>query len=151
MSIAQNKVMIEFRTREKYLESHFELSLDKEWARNRNNFPDKVKGKGIYIIFTKIPSNNNIIYIGKTRGPSMDFATRLYRHATESASSNSKVYKELKKEQATELPVFVSLLDIIDVKSHYGSSIEGLSESAMIDILEQALIHYLKPRLQDWQ
>jgi hypothetical protein len=84
-----------------------------------------------------------IIHVGKTRGPSMDFGTRLYRHATKSASSNSSVYQALKKiKRETVSPILVSLLTTKHIRSFFKG--KELEDDAIIDICEQVAIHLLK-------
>lgn len=80
----------------------------------------------------------------------MDFATRLYRHATEKASQNGKVYRKLIEISNGEKKLIkVTLLDSDDVKKHFKMIDGGLSKSGMIDIFEQVLIHHLHPEIQD--
>ena len=104
---------------------------------------------GIYIIFTQTPER--CIYVGKTRGNQMDFATRLYRHATMAASQNGKVYRKLKEilQKEPEKIINIALINSEDVKGHFNLNNCNLSKSAMIDIFEQVLIHYLHPEIQD--
>lgn len=139
------KILIKLQPMQQYLENSIEFKLDSQW--NRKALGQRAGDKGIYILFTQIP--NRIIYVGKTRGATMDFATRLYRHATKSASQNSKVYRKLKECQETGQAIKVSLLTSSQVKIHFDTKNLNLTESAMIDILEQVLIHYLQPEIQD--
>ena len=141
------KIEIFTQNRESYFLNPFEMKLDDDW--DRTTLGKKAKKKRIYIFFTQFPER--CIYVGKTRGPSMDFATRLYRHATEKASQNGKVYKKLIEisQEEPKKKINVSLLDLDDVRGHFKFESGELSESAMIDILEQVLIHHLHPEIQD--
>lgn len=141
------KIEIFPQNREFYFLTPFEMKLNDDW--DRTTLGKKAKRKGVYILFTQFPER--CIYIGKTRGPSMDFATRLYRHATERASQNGKVYKKLIEisQEEPKRKIYVTLLDLDDVKRHFNFKDGELSESAMIDILEQVLIHHLHPEIQD--
>jgi len=141
-----SKIEVALQTRENYLSTPVELKLDDQW--DRSTLGQKARQKGIYILFTQMPER--IIYVGKTRGSSMDFATRLYRHATEAASQNGKVYRKL-KEICCEPSVIikVALINTDSVKQHFRIDSVEFTEAAMIDTLEQILIHYLHPEIQD--
>lgn len=141
------QIEISLQDQDFYHSDPVELKLDDNW--NRDALGVKAKKKGVYIFFSQFPSH--CIYVGKTRGASMDFATRLYRHATKAASQNGKVYRKLKEISSGESKkiINVRLLDSEDVKKHFKLFNGRLSESAMIDILEQALIHHLHPEIQD--
>jgi hypothetical protein len=142
-----SKIEISLQIRESYLSNPVELKLDNQW--DRSTLGKNAKQIGIYIIFTQKPER--CIYIGKTRGNQMDFATRLYRHATEAASQNGKVYRKLNEicHNEPEKAINVALITSDDVKNHFNIINNDLSESAMIDILEQVLIHYMHPEIQD--
>ena len=78
----------------------------------------------------------------------MDFATRLYRHATKSGSRNSKVYQALKQAELERGgPILASLVTTNQLTDLF----EGmqLQDADRIDIYEQVLIHFLKPEVQD--
>lgn len=135
-------IKISLREREMYLANSVNLMLDNQW--DKKSLGLKADEKGIYVIFTNMPKH--IIHVGKTRGAKMDFKTRLYRHATKSASQNSKVYKKSKElSNKYGVPIKVALIDSNDVRSHFTFHSVDFDEAAMIDILEQVLIHYLKP------
>jgi hypothetical protein len=128
-----------------YLKNPIEIGLDKEWKIKSKNFDERMDEQGIYIIHISL---SRIIYVGKTRGLTMDFKTRLYRHATESASqSNPKVYRKLKEIEKDGSPILVSLL----TKDKINALFEGkkLGHASMIDIYEQFLIHHLNPEVQE--
>jgi len=138
------KMIISVLNKNDYLKNPIEIGLDKDWKVKRRNFDQRVKAQGVYILHVSTPLR--IIHVGETRGPTMDFATRLYRHATKSASSNSKVYQALKKaKQETGGPILVSLVTTEQI----GGLFEGKQseDEAMVDIYEQVLIHLLKPEV----
>jgi len=140
------KIIINLLNKNDYLQNPMEIGLDDEWTSKSRKFDQRMKGRGVYILHVStIPSR--ILYVGKTRGLSMDYATRLYRHATKAASSNSRIYQALKRiKQETGCPILVSLVTIEQIRNFF----EGmkLEDAAMIDIYEQVLIHMLKPELQ---
>ncbi len=137
---------ISLRLPEEYLANSVALQLDKQW--DRDAIGRRAGQKGIYIIFTQNPTR--IIYIRKTRGAKMDFATRRYRHATKAASSNSKVYRELKKtSKESSCPIRVALITTRTARNHFSGESIDFNEAAMIDTLEQVLIHYLHPKVQE--
>jgi len=84
----------------------------------------RARKKGVYIISTQEPEK--IIYVGKTRGPTMYFAKRLRRHAQKGASGNSKVYKKLKEISDQDRPLKVTLIDIEKVKRTFRNGKCGL-------------------------
>jgi hypothetical protein len=103
--------------------------------------PAQRKARGVYVIH----SRGAVLYVGKTSKTEMDFHTRLYRHATESASGNSYVYQHLWALK----DVKVTLLGPEAVRWHFERSPVKLGLAAMIDVLEQVLIHYLRPPLNE--
>ena len=138
------KIVLTTLSKEEYLKNPVEIGLDKDWSNKSQRFDQRLRSQGIYIIHT-VPSR--VFYVGKTRGLMMDFATRLYRHATKAASGNSKTYRALKEmEEETKGPILVSLV----TKEQLRGFFEGmqLKDHAMIDIYEQVLIHILEPQLQ---
>jgi hypothetical protein len=141
------EIIITIMNRNEYLKNPIEIGLDKDWTNKSVNFDERMKMQGIYIFHISQPQR--IIYVGKTRGPTMDFRTRLYRHATESASqSNPKVYRALKKiKEETGSQILVSLLTTKQIQSLFKG--KQLEDSALIDIYEQLLIHLLKPEIQE--
>jgi len=140
------KVTISLLSRDEYLRNPIEIGLDDDWTKKSRSFDRRVKFQGVYMLH--VPTPFRIVYVGKTRGPSMDFHTRLYRHATEAASSNSKVYRALKKvKNETRGPLLVSLIRTEQIRSLFEG--KQLEDRAMIDIYEQTLIHLLKPEIQE--
>lgn len=140
------EIIINILNKNEYLENPIEIGLDRDWVNKSRNFDRRMKSQGIYILHVSIPPR--VIYIGKTRGPTMDFATRLYRHATKAASGDSKVYRVLKKiKRETGKPILVALLTLEQVRSLFEG--KSLEDAAMIDIYEQLLIHLLKPEIQE--
>lgn len=129
-----------------YLANPLEIGLDEDWVNKSRNFDSRMKSKGVYVLHVENPLK--IIYIGKTSGPTMDFHTRLYRHATKSASQSSpRVYrmlKEIKKE--TGSPILVSLITKEQIRGLFKG--KSLGDTAMIDIYEQVAIHLLRPKMQ---
>jgi hypothetical protein len=141
------EISISVSNKREYLQNPVEIGLDKDWVNKSAKFNRRMKMQGIYVFHTSDPLR--VIYVGKTRGPTMDFRTRLYRHATKSASqSNPKVYKTLKKiKEETGSPILVSLITTEQIRSLFkGKSLEN---AAMIDIYEQILIHLLEPEMQE--
>jgi hypothetical protein len=118
--------------------------LDEQWKRKRKDFPDAAKKKGVYVLYSEKP--RDILYVGKTGGETMDFATRLYRHATISGSQDSRVYKELKKVNDRRKRIHAALIDVSWIRTFFSE--KELSTSGYIDIFEQIAIRFLRPRLQ---
>lgn len=139
-------IVIKILDRIDYLKNPMEIGLDEKWKRKSVDFGDRMKMQGIYIFHVSMPQR--IIYVGKTRGETMDFHTRLYRHATKSASqSNPKVYEKLRKiQEDMGCPILVSLITIAEIRDLFKG--KPLEDAAMIDIYEQVLIHFLKPEVQ---
>jgi len=129
--------------KDEYLKNSCEIGLDEEWKKKSPMFDERLNEKGVYIIH--MPAR--IVYIGKTRGPTMDFRTRLYRHATKAASSNSTVYQTLKVAKEKGEQIFVALLPIDRIRRLYRG--KDLTNEMIVDTYEQVLIHALKPEIQD--
>jgi len=139
------KITIKVLTKSDYLRNPIEIGLDKGWSSKSAGFDQRLKSQGVYIFH--VSALPRIIYVGKTRGPTMDFATRLYRHATGPASGDSKVYRALKKaESESGGPVLVSLVTTEQIRSLFEG--QRLKDDAMVDIYEQVLIHLLEPEIQ---
>lgn len=140
------EITIAVLTKNEWLANPLEIGLDKDWVNKSKNFDWRMKTQGVYVFHIADPPR--VIYVGKTRGPTMDFHTRLYRHATESASqSNPRIYKALKKvKEETGSPILVSLMTKEQIRSLFKGV--PLEDAAMIDIYEQILIHLLKPETQ---
>jgi hypothetical protein len=115
------EITINVLKKNEYLEDPIKIGLDRDWSKKSVNFDERMKRQGVYILH--ILSPQRIIYVGKTRGPTMGFQTRLYRHATESASQrNPRVYKMLKKiKEETESPIHVSLVTTEQIRSLFKS------------------------------
>jgi len=124
-----------------------EMGLDDDWTPKRRKFSEIAGKKGVYILYTKNPPD--ILYIGKTGGETMDFATRLHRHATESASRNSRVYKELERIKRKRKRIYAGLIDVERIKTFFSGKMT--SDLGYTDIFEQIAIHFLNPRLQRYQ
>ena len=139
------EIKILLKKQVEYIKERCNLKLDKKWS--REDLGERAKQKGVYIIFTTKPKE--IIYVGKTRGKRMDFATRLYRHVSARASSNSRVYRKLKGIDRKGVGIKVSLINSIEIEKYFSSNEKKLSDKAIIDIFEQVLIHYLHPTIQD--
>lgn len=138
-----SEIKISLRTKETYLANPVDLKLD-TW--DRDALGQRASQKGIYIIFTKMPKR--IIYVGKTSGVTMDFATRLYRHATKAASQNSKVYRKLNEISKRAILIKVALINLDDIRNHFRMESVALDIAAMIDILEIVMIQHLHPEIQ---
>lgn len=132
---------VHFPTKGECLRQSIEIGLDKEWKHKSKEFPDTVKGKGVYVLYTKNPKE--ILYVGKTAGRTMYFAKRLFRHAAKSASRNSKVYRKLKNMRKC---IYVGLIDVEQIETFFSG--ERLSNSGYIDIFEQIAIYFLRPKFQ---
>jgi hypothetical protein len=133
--------------RSEYFRQSVEIGLDKIWKHKRKEYPQIVKKKGVYVLYSNAPVT--VLYVGKTAGMTMDFATRLYRHATKSGSRNSKVYKELKKIERKGKRIYAGLIDVERIKTFFSGKMT--SDLGYIDIFEQIAIHFLNPRLQRYQ
>lgn len=103
-----NKISIQILDRDEYLKKPLEIGLDKNWKAKNRYFDQRFYMKGIYILHFSDPIR--IIYVGKTRGATMDFKTRLYRHATESGSQGSQVYQKLEEISKEQENLFLHLL-----------------------------------------
>lgn len=137
----RSDIRVDFPTIRECLRQSIEIGLDEEWKLKSKEFPDTVKGKGVYVLYTKNPKV--ILYVGKTAGKTMYFAKRLFRHAAKSASRNSKVYRKLKDMRKC---IYVGLIDVEQIKTFFSG--KKLSNSGYIDIFEQIAIRFLHPRLQ---
>ena len=145
MSEGIPKITIRVVDRNELLARPVEIGMDEKWSVSSPNFDRRMKSEGIYVLHIASPSR--VIYVGKTRGPSMDFQTRLYRHATESASQNSPVYKVLKRiNQETGTPILASLITTEQLRNLFQGT--NLTDAAMVDIYEQLMIHVLRPEIQ---
>jgi hypothetical protein len=134
-------ISVSLPTTEEWFTQSIKIGMDKEWRHKRKKFPETAKGKGVYILYTKNPKQ--ILYVGKTAGKTMDFATRLYRHATKAASRNSTVYRELKDMKKC---IHAALVDVERIKTFFIG--KRLRNSGYIDVFEQMAIHCLHPKLQ---
>jgi hypothetical protein len=139
------KVMLPQRS--EYFRQSVEVGLDKIWKRKRKEYPQIVKKKGVYVLYSNAPPT--VVYVGKTAGMTMDFATRLYRHATKSGSRDSKVYKELKKIERKGNRIYAGLIDVERIKMFFSG--KRLQDLGYIDIFEQIAIHVLNPSCQQEQ
>ena len=140
-----SQLKISLKKEKKYLKNLIEFGVDDKY--NSKALGQKGRKKGVYIISTQDPEK--IIYVGKTRGSTMYFSKRLRRHAQKGASGNSRVYKKLKEISNQDRPLKVSLINKNKVKEHFKTIDVDFSEAAMIDTLEQVLIHYLNPVIQE--
>lgn len=132
-------------SKKEYLKDPVEIGLDGNWSTKSQEFDQRARSQGVYIIHISEPSL--VLYVGKTRGPMMDFATRLYRHATKSASQDSRIYQALKRvKEETDSRILVSFMTKEQIRGLFKGI--RLKNSAMIDIYEQVLIHILEPQLQ---
>lgn len=142
---ATHQITIRIMGREEVLANPVEIGLDEDWSVNSKNFDRRMKSQGIYVLHVASPPR--IIYVGKTRGPSMDFQTRLYRHATVLASQNSHVYRVLKRIKGeTGSAILVSLIAKEQLRILFQGS--NLTDAAMVDIYEQLMIHLFEPAIQ---
>lgn len=141
------EIVVAILEKDEYLRNPIEIGLDKDWTNKSRDFDRRMKAQGVYVIHISTPPR--IIYVGKTRGPTMDFAARLYRHCVESASGYyPKVYRALKRvKEETGDPILVSLITTEQLRGLFKGT--QLEDAAMIDIYEQVLIHLLKPEIQE--
>jgi len=138
------KIIINVPGKEEHLKNPMEMGLDDDWKIKRRKMDSRINAKGVYVIYVTNPLR--IIHVGETRGATKDFGTRLYRHATKSASTNSNVYEALKKvERETGGPILVSLLSTEQIRSFFEG--KELEDEVIIDIYEQVEIHLLKPEV----
>ena len=137
----KSDISVDFPTVRECLGQSIKIGLGKKWKHQSKEFPASVKGRGVYVLYTKTPKE--ILYVGKTAGKTMHFAKRLYRHASKSASGNSKVHRKLKGMRKC---IFVGLIDVEQIKTFFSG--ERLNDSGYIDIFEQIAIHLLRPKLQ---
>lgn len=137
----KSNISVDLPSKRECLRQSIRIGLDKEWKHKSKEFPNTVKGKGVYILYTEDPQE--ILYVGKTGGKTMHFAKRLFRHATKSASRNSKNYRKLKRMKKC---IQVGLLDVERIKTFFEG--KRLRNSGYIDIFEQMAIHCLHPRFQ---
>lgn len=138
------KIIINVPKKEEHLKNPMEIGLDNDWKVKRRKMDKRINAKGVYVLYVSNPLR--IIHVGQTRGPTMDFGTRLYRHATKSASGDSRVYRTLKKvEQENGGPILVSLFTTVQIRSFFEG--EKLEDEAIIDIYEQVAIHLLNSKV----
>ncbi|MCJ7577739.1 MAG: hypothetical protein MUO91_04745 [candidate division Zixibacteria bacterium] len=140
-------IRVDLPTKREYSRQPIEIELDNNWKRKRKEYPEIVKRKGVYVLYVK--NSPEILYIGKTGGETMDFATRLYRHATKSASRNSKVYQDLKRIKGKGKRIYAGLIDVERIKTFFSG--KKFSNLGYIDVFEQVAIHFFNPKLQQYQ
>lgn len=104
---------------------------------------DDRKEHGCYVIW----HSGQIIYVGKTDGPSMSFVMRLRREFQESASGGRHIYPKLRALQPPDFTV--SLLPLPVLKNMVTVHDATLSDPELIQICEVALIAAYKPMFQN--
>jgi hypothetical protein len=107
------------------------------WSKSQlGDYSDK---KGVYILH----SNGRLLYVGKTTdGDFGNFGDRLYRHFSESASNNSRMYRLLAEQNE---PIRAYLLDLTDIDMMIDPGSIGLNEISKALIMEQILIGVFNP------
>lgn len=136
---------METLSKKECLKDPVEIGLDRNWSTKSQEFDLRVRSQGVYVIHMSEPSL--VLYVGKTKGPMMDFATRLYRHATKSAFQDSRIYQALKRvKEETGSRILVSFVTKEQIRGLFKGT--RLKNSGMIDIYEQVLIHILELQLQ---
>jgi hypothetical protein len=107
------------------------------WPKSQlGDYSDK---KGVYILH----SNGQLLYVGKTTdGDFGNFGDRLYRHFSESASNNSRVYRLLAQQKES---IRAYLLDLMDIDMMIDPGRIGLNEISEALIMEQILIGVFNP------
>jgi len=101
------------------------------------------KNQGVYIIF----HGAQVIYVGKTDGPSMSFGMRLRREFQETASSGRHIYPKLAA-LTTPPNVQVSMLATADIRKMVSLSGLVLADSDLIGPCEAILIAAYRPVFQ---
>jgi len=104
--------------------------------------PNK-KNQGVYVIF----HGEQVIYVGKTDGPSMSFGMRLRREFQETASSGRHIYPKLAA-LTTPPDIHVSMLSTLEIRKMVSLSDLVLSDADLIGPCETILIAAYKPAFQ---
>jgi hypothetical protein len=100
--------------------------------------------RGVYMIHQK----GEFLYIGKTAGETMSFATRLRRHFQESAAQGKHTYPKL---AALAPPIYVSLMSTDEIHKRItgATPVKPRRDSAAaISLMEAALILAFNPKFQ---
>jgi len=104
--------------------------------------PNKKK-QGVYVIF----HGDQVIYVGKTDGPSMSFGMRLRREFQETASSNRHIYPKLAA-LPTPPNIQVSMLSTLEIRKMVSLNGLILADADLIGPCETILIAAYKPAFQ---
>ena len=113
----------------------------KSWSEKQ--LADNAKNQGVYILVR----GRQILYVGKTDGPSMTFGVRLRREFQESAAQGKHVYKKL-TQPSTDAEISVAFLPTSEVQELVQCEGFCLNHQGKIAILEQALIQSYQPEFQ---
>jgi hypothetical protein len=139
----RQKISLEFPLKEEVMSRGIEVPLapkGQSWYTGKlGKYAYK---QGVYVIF----HNNQIKYVGKTNGQTMDFGTRLRREFQETASQRNHIYPKLEKLQ-TPPPIYVSFFSTEDLRELIHTEIETFNknEEGIIEIFEQVLKCAYKP------
>jgi hypothetical protein len=127
---------------------HLRVGGGRDFAQKLDSPAGRCSADGVYIL---LAGPKGVLYVGRTtktdRGV-LDFHTRLYRHATSRASRDSRVFQKLwQYSRGGKKLIPVCLLSRPDVRAHFRTQPEWLTDGLMIAILELALIDYLHPEV----
>ncbi|MGC2697781.1 MAG: hypothetical protein WA738_18495 [Candidatus Angelobacter sp.] len=100
------------------------------------------KGKGVYVIHHA----NQIVYVGKTEGPTMDFGTRLRREFQETAANGKHIYPKLSLLPIPPL-IMAHFYTISEIQQRIKSN-EPYRADQLMAVFETAMINHLDPNLQ---
>lgn len=117
----------------------FEIKVSNNTEWSKSQLGDYAEKSGVYIHH----SNGKILYIGKaTSGKWGKYGERLRREFQEKASSNSTLFKLLKKQKS---PIKSYLLDLDDIDMMINAGSKELSKERKALIMEQILIGIYNP------
>jgi hypothetical protein len=100
------------------------------------------KAKGVYVIHHA----GEIVYVGKTESPTMDFGTRLRREFQESAANGKHIFPKL---TLLIIPpnIMAHFYTISEIQQRIKSN-EPYRPDQLIAVFETAMINHLNPKLQ---
>lgn len=100
--------------------------------------------QGLYIIHQE----GEVLYVGKTDGPTMTFGARLRREFQATASKGRHIYPKLEK-LSTPPGILVSFITLPEVRELVYSEEVALDDFAKIAVLEQTLVQVYNPKFQE--
>lgn len=138
------QITISIPTKEQLLAKYFEVAVAPllgKWS--QRCLQSRGQERGVYMIHQK----GEFLYIGKTAGETMSFATRLRRHFQESAAQGKHTYPKL---AALAPPIYVSLMSTDEIQKRItgATSAKSWQDDMAISLMEAALILAFNPKFQ---